>query len=77
MGGRGASSSGGGVTAAQQDMIDRIKRNSEKQGTFSDLKFSKGQNGTVSFTYTNNITNTKGNKGHIDANGNVKYERKR
>lgn len=52
MGGRGASSGGGlGGTVAQKDMIDRIKRNSEKQGIITDLKFSKIQNGTIKFTY--------------------------
>lgn len=79
MGGRGASSGGGGglsgATEAQKDTIDRIKNNAARQGTFSDLKFNRGKNGTVTFTFTNKITNTKNNKGSIDAKGNVKYER--
>lgn len=77
MGGRGASSGGGSVgTVAQKDMIDRIKRNSERQGVITDLKFSKPKNGTIKFTYTNTMTNTKNNVGWINKNGGVSYGKK-
>lgn len=76
MGGRGASSGGGG-TFAQKDMMDRIKRNSEKQGVITDLKFNKPKNGTIKFSYTNTMTNTKNNVGWIDKNGNVSYEKRK
>lgn len=73
MGGRGASSGGGGGTAAQKDMIDRIKKNSAKQGVITDLKFTTGKDGIISFTYTNTMTGTKNNTGRIDKNGKVSY----
>lgn len=76
MGGRGASSGGGGGgTAAQQDMISRIRRNSERQGVITDLKFSQQKDGNIKFTYTNTMTNTKNNVGMIDKSGNVTYKR--
>lgn len=76
MGGRGASSGGGsGGTVAQKDMMDRIKRNSERQGVITDLRFSKQKNGNIKFTYTNTMTNTKNNVGWIDKNGDVSYKR--
>lgn len=72
-GGRGASSGGGGGTVAQQDMIDRIKNNSARQGVITDLKFTTLKDGTIKFTYTNTMTNTKNNVGRIDKQGNVSY----
>lgn len=72
-GGRGASSGGGGGTVAQQDMIDRIKKNSERQGVITDLKFAKQKDGTIKFTYTNTMTGKKNNVGRIDKQGKVTY----
>lgn len=71
-GGHSASSKGG--TIAQNDMIDRIKRNSERQGVITDLKFSKQKDGFIKFTYSNTMDGTKGNVGLIDKNGRVTYK---
>ena len=78
MGGRGASSGGGGglkgVTRDQEYMISRMKRNAQEQGTISNLKFSNGKNGIVEFTYHNNVTQESG-AGYIETSGRVKYRK--
>lgn len=63
-------------TAAQNDMADRIRQNSRKNGVITDLKFTKQSNGNLKFTYTNTMTNSKNNVGWINKDGKVSYNKK-